>query len=286
MKSIITSILAIFIFGIIATGFSQKPLNKNRILIQSTDSKMSEAVLSQSAGIIIKRLKSFSEERFDVTTIPAKNQIQIILYGSWDRKIVESLVTQKGSLAFYETYFYKELQELLKGDTTMFSISHAETPRDSTVRIVCTTTEGVSKLNKYLNSVGVNQICKFAWSNLFDDTSPCLFALKPGDGSGLNLKGSDIESYTCGQDSIWKINYLGFTFKTASVPVWAEITKRNINRSVALVLDDHVIFAPVVRETITGGNCQLSGGFTQNEVKYIASVCENGELPVGFKIVK
>jgi len=286
MKTIINSLVAIFILGIIATGFSQKPQNANQILLQSTDRKISAATLSQSSEIISKRLKSFSDAKFDVITFPGKNQIQIMLNDTWNMEVAKNLVTQKGMLSFYETYFYKDLNELIQGDTTLFSLLQAKAPGDSSVRIICTTAEGINKLNKHLNSVEMKHNCKFAWSNLFDDSLPCLYALKNGNGNGLNLKGSDIESFNFGQDSIWKINYIGFKFKKSAIPVWAEITKRNINRAIAIVLDDHVLFAPVVHEEIPGGNCQLSGSFTQTQVRYIASVGENGELPVCFEIVK
>jgi hypothetical protein len=286
MKSIINGLVALFIFGMFATGFAQKPQNSKQILLQSTNLTISQVALSQSADIMNKRLKSYSNEQFDVITIPAKRQIKVTLNDAWDIEVAANLVTTKGVLVFYETYFYKDLEILLKGDSTLFSLVQAKVPGDSVVRIVCTATEGKNKVDKYLFSRGTKENCKFAWSNLFDDDSPCLFALKSANGNGLNLKGSDIESFNLGQDATWKNNYLGFKFKKQAIPIWAEITKRNINRAIAIVLDDHVLFAPVVRDEIPGGNCQLSGGFSQLQLKYIVSVCENGELPVGFDVVK
>jgi len=46
-----------------------------------------------------------------------------------------------------------------------------------------------------------------------------------------------------------------------------------------------VIFAPVVRDEITDGKCTLTGGFTSDQVNYIAAVGANGELPVSFQVV-
>jgi preprotein translocase subunit SecD len=285
MKTIKRSLVAIFILGIIATGFSQKQHNTNQILIQSTDHTISGTTLSQSAEIISNRLESYSDKKFEIIIISDKNQIQLVLSDSWDMEVAENLITQKGTLSFYETYFYKDLTELIKADTTLLSLLQVNAPGDSSERIICTTAEETIKLKEYLTSVEMKHSCKFAWSNKFDDSLPCLYALKIGNGSGLNLKGSDIESFNFGQDSIWKINYFGFQFQQSAIPVWAEITKRNINRALAIVLDDNVLFAPMVREEIYGGNCQLSGSFTLEQVRCIASVCKNGELPVSFEIV-
>ena len=75
-------------------------------------------------------------------------------------------------------------------------------------------------------------------------------------------------------------------FKKQAIEVWANATRRNINNSIAIVLDDEVICAPIVRSEITGGLCNITGNFTETEVKYMASLGNNGEMPLSFSIVK
>ena len=286
MKTIIHSILAIFIFGIIAMGFTTKPDNTRLILIQSTDSKMSQTNLSRSAEIITNRLKNYSTAKFEIAVIPGKNQIQLTLNNSWDLKIAEQLATQKGSLEFYETYNYKGVSELLKGDGMLLTLLNGKVPGDTNPQIGCTTSAGTSKVDKYVNAAGLDQVCKFVWNNTFEDSEVCLYALKLVDGKGVILNGADIESFKISHDSKRNQDDLNFSFKKSVIPVWADITKRNIGNAIAMVLDGKVIFAPVVRDEITGGNCTVSGGFTTAQVKYIVAIGSNGELPVSFKVVK
>lgn len=286
MKAIINSLLAIFVFGIIATGFISKPQSDYRILIQSSDSKISSAQLSQSVEIITKRFKSFSSEKFDISAIPFKNQVQVILSKKWDQKMAENLITQKGLIEFYETYYYQDIARLVNGDSVLLKLFNSNAPKDSSARIWCTTATEANKADKYLVSESISEKCRFAWSDMFGDSEVCLYALKIENGKGAVTSGSDIESFTSGRDSTWKQEYLSFKFKKEAIPLWADITKRNINRAIAVVLDGKVIYAPVVRDEISGGNCQLTGGFTSTQVKYIAAIGENGELPVTFKIVK
>lgn len=287
MKSIIFSLLAISILGLIATGFTKKQNNTHQILIQSTDSRLSPAEFSRSAEIITNRLKSFSAEKFEVSTIPGKNQIAVNLNGNWDLEIAANLVKQKGVFGFYETYNLKAVTELLKGDSMLLSLFDAGASGEpSSARIGCTTTDNISNVDKYLNAAGLNQQCRFAWDNLFLETEVCLYALRVGQGIGEIVGGADIESFNAGVDSTSQQNYVGFKFKKSAIQTWAGLTRRNINKAIAIVLDGCVIYAPVVREEIPGGNCQLTGGFTINQVKYIAAIGANGELPVNFKVVK
>jgi preprotein translocase subunit SecD len=68
--------------------------------------------------------------------------------------------------------------------------------------------------------------------------------------------------------------------------LWADATKRNINYSIALLLDDKVLMAPTIRSEINGGNCEITGNFTQRELRFIAAIGNNRELPVGFVLLK
>jgi preprotein translocase subunit SecD len=285
MKSILKSLIAIFILGIIATGFTPKPNNSKQFIIQSTDNSISMADLSLSAGIITNRLKSFSSEKFEVSTIAGKNQIKVILGKNWDINLAENLITQKGVLEFYETCNYKEVTELLKGDSIPASLFGNNVPAESSAQIGCTSSEGVAQADKFMNALGLDQKCKFAWSSVFEDPEVCLYALKLNNGEGVICKGDDIESFVSGNETGSKENYISFSFKKQAVQLWAEITKRNSGKAIAMVLDGKVIFAPAVMDEITSGKCTLTGGFTAVQMNYIAAICANGELPVSFKVV-
>jgi preprotein translocase subunit SecD len=285
MKTIIYALIAIFIIGILATGFINKSNTSQRILVQSTDSKISSAMLSKSAEIITNRLKIFSSEKFQLAMVPDKNQIQVLFADSWDMKTVEKLITQKGAIEFYETYSYKCLLELLKGDSSLLSLLHDKALNDSYAKIGCTSFEKVSRVNESLNSVRLSQKCKFVWSNLFDDSDVCLYALKIENGNGVLLRGTDIESFKLGSTA-GKKDEIEIKFKKPAIKLWSELTKRNLNNSIAIVLDNKVIVAPTVRSEIDGGNCQITGDFNQTQLRTIAAIGGNEELPVSFNVVK
>ena len=67
---------------------------------------------------------------------------------------------------------------------------------------------------------------------------------------------------------------------------WAQITKQNINRSIAIVLDNLVYSAPNVNDEITGGNSQITGSFTIEDTQDLANVLKSGKMPAPAKIVQ
>lgn len=286
MKSIIYTLIAIFICGLIASGFTSKPSTSHTILLQSTDSKISSVALSQSADIISMRLKSFSSEKFDVKIFTDMNQIQVILPDNQNVEVVENLITQKGIIGFFETYDYQSLNKLLKGDSTLLKLLRNKTPINSSPNLGCIPSAEKQSVNAYLNTTRLDDKCRFAWSNLFDDTDICLYALKIDEGGRISLTDADIQSFEAKYDSIWHKDYIDFKFKKPAVQVWADATKRNLSKAIAMVMDNNVIFAPLVNEEINGGNCSISGDFTKEKLRYIAAVGSGGALPVSFMVVK
>ena len=67
--------------------------------------------------------------------------------------------------------------------------------------------------------------------------------------------------------------------------LFADITKRNVGKTVAIYLDGLPISAPVVQTEITGGQAVISGGFTPQEAKLLATRLNSGALPVPISII-
>ena len=67
---------------------------------------------------------------------------------------------------------------------------------------------------------------------------------------------------------------------------WATLTKQNIGRGVAIVLDGYVYSAPRVNDEITGGRSEISGNFTVEETQDLANVLKSGKMPAPAKIVQ
>ena len=79
---------------------------------------------------------------------------------------------------------------------------------------------------------------------------------------------------------------VSMSMSAEAAKVWARLTKDNINRQIAIVLDQMVYSHPVVNTEITGGNSQISGNFTLEEAEDLVNVLKSGTLPAPAKIVQ
>ena len=77
-----------------------------------------------------------------------------------------------------------------------------------------------------------------------------------------------------------------FRFDTLGGKRFGDITRDNVGRPFAIVLDDKVISAPVIREPILGGNGQISGNFTVTEANDLALLLRAGALPAPLNILE
>ena len=67
---------------------------------------------------------------------------------------------------------------------------------------------------------------------------------------------------------------------------WARMTKDNIGKSIAIVLDGYVYSAPTVNAEIAGGSSQITGNFTVEEAKDLANTLKSGKMPAPARIVQ
>ena len=67
---------------------------------------------------------------------------------------------------------------------------------------------------------------------------------------------------------------------------WAQLTKQNIGRAIAIVLDNYVYSAPNVNTEITGGRSRITGHFTPEQAKDLANVLKSGKMPAPAHIVQ
>ena len=79
---------------------------------------------------------------------------------------------------------------------------------------------------------------------------------------------------------------ISFTFNNAGARKFGNFTKDHVGRPFAIVLDDQVISAPVIREPILGGSGQISGNFTVESANQLAIQLRSGALPAKLTIVE
>ena len=68
--------------------------------------------------------------------------------------------------------------------------------------------------------------------------------------------------------------------------VWARLTKENIGKAIAIVLDDAVYSAPRVNDEITGGRSSITGDFTAEEARDLANVLKSGKMAAKVSIIQ
>jgi len=80
--------------------------------------------------------------------------------------------------------------------------------------------------------------------------------------------------------------YVGVEFNALGARRFDQITGANVGKRMAIVLDDTVYSAPVIRERISGGSAQISGSFSEQEATDLAIVLRAGSLPAPVKILE
>ncbi len=110
-----------------------------------------------------------------------------------------------------------------------------------------------------------------------------LYALRRTDGKAA-LAGEVIASAKDEYDQNHR-PVVSMTMTPDGAREWAAITKRNIERPVAIVLDGMVYSAPNIKNEITGGVSQISGNFTAQQTQDLANVLKSGKMPAPTNIV-
>ncbi|MCM2451643.1 protein translocase subunit SecD [Agrobacterium vitis] len=102
----------------------------------------------------------------------------------------------------------------------------------------------------------------------------------------VELAGDRLTDARVGFDPNTNEPLVSFRFDTAGAARFAEITRVNVGKPFAIVLDDKVLSAPVIREPITGGSGQISGNFTVESATDLAALLRAGALPVKLTVIE
>lgn len=154
------------------------------------------------------------------------------------------------------------------------------------------TAKDTAAINAMVNSEAAKSILpadlKLAWgvknasgmkANVFE-----LYALRANNGQP-SMQGDVIADAKDEFDQNHR-PIVSMTMTTSGARDWATLTKKNLKKCVAIVLDGYVYSAPVVQNEITGGNSQISGNFTTDDTRDLANVLKSGKMPAPTKIVQ
>ncbi len=153
-----------------------------------------------------------------------------------------------------------------------------------------------AKVNSYLQTKQVKDLfprdlsLKWTVKSIADENSAEVFELvaikvtnregrAPLEGDVITDANADFDQYSSASRVHMRMNAEGSK-------VWARLTKENIGKCIAIVLDDYVYSYPRVNGEITGGSSEISGQFTQTEAKDLANVLKSGKMPAPARIVQ
>jgi preprotein translocase subunit SecD len=100
------------------------------------------------------------------------------------------------------------------------------------------------------------------------------------------VSGGDLVDAQPGFDQRTNEPVVNFRFNSSGARRFAEATQQNVGKPFAIVLDNQVVSAPVIREPILGGSGQISGNFTVQQANDFAILLRAGALPAPLTIVE
>lgn len=145
---------------------------------------------------------------------------------------------------------------------------------------------GVTDINEAVKTIGQTPVLEFKTekpgANYENATSAQAIALMFATTS---LTGRYLESAQVQFDQNTNQPIVSLTFNEDGAKLFAELTKANIGKTIAIFLDGEVISAPVVRDEIRNGKAVISGQFTPEEARNLASSLKYGALPVPVELI-
>ena len=112
-----------------------------------------------------------------------------------------------------------------------------------------------------------------------------LYAIKTLDNGQAELEGEHVTDSKQDFDERGKVA-IKMNMDKIGTNIWAKMTGRNIDKPIAIVLDNFVYSAPTVNDAITTGNSQISGNYSAKEAQDLSEILTSGKLTAPAKIVQ
>ena len=259
-------------FGVVAPNIQKLQDKKGQILLELPGVKEPERVtdlLKSSANLeffevynyneILADLQNFATQYAAQDTVNRVNLFALLGGVQRNGSPVVGMVTPANK-ALVDSIMNSELaKKVLPSDLTLaWSVKPAEFPRTDEKGNVLKKANGENMTDSY-------------WE---------LVALK-GDAA---LEGDAVTSASSEYDNM-QGNMVNMKMTDRGAQEWATITRNNIGRSIAIVLDDNVYSFPNVNNEITGGSSQITGNFTPEEANDLANVLKSGKMSARVDVV-
>lgn len=310
-------------FGVVQPNIQQLE-TKGRILVELPGVKEQERVRKLLQGTAnLEFYETYENPELFNSIIEANNRVRAYLAAN--KNVVDTIAANRAATPVAsapDTASRSSLALLdkIKSDTTLKNDSLADVGNDAPLfsvlrpsvtqdmrplgssRIGFAETKDTALVNYYLNLKQVRQLfpnnIRFLWSNKVSDMSfenkadgtPVLMyelhAIKTTKDGRPVLTGDVITNAYPEYGQNKSSAEVSMTMNAEGTKNWARITKDNINKCIAIVMDDAVFSSPVVNTEITGGNSQISGMKDYAEASDLAIVLKSGKMPAPARIVQ
>lgn len=310
--------------GAMAGLFSREGEFLGKVRSNSSNQEVADALQKQvesqvdaAFNIFRTRIDQFGVVAPNIQKLQDKNgQILLELPGVKEPERVTDLLKSSANLEFFEVYNYNEVANDLNSFAQMWAqqdtVNHINliellggpqragspvigmvTPQNrALVDSILASPLAKQKLPSDFSAVWTVKPIDFpvydAQGNIMkkangeDRTTPYyeLVALK-GEAA---LEGDAVVSATSEYDNM-QGNMVNMRMNDAGAQAWATITRNNIGRPIAIVLDNNVYSFPNVNNEITGGSSQITGNFTPEEANDLANVLKSGKMSAKVDVV-
>lgn len=222
---------------------------------------------------------------------------------SQDFKIRLGLDLQGGSHLVYQADFkdvakadqaeaLSSIRDVIERRVNSFGVSEPQVQVSGSDRIIIEL-PGIKDVNEAIRQIGQTPYLEFRTQNPNPSqaqpdkngnlTVDGLDAWLPTGLSGKQLKKATV--YFQGNTAIQSEVVVSLEFNDEGKKLFSDITSANVGKPVAIILDGQVISAPTVQTAITDGVAIISGNFTVDEARQLASRLNSGALPVPIKLI-
>jgi len=277
-------------------------------------SEVQDRVNTSATNVLRNRIDAFGVVSPNIQVLQGKDgQILLELPGVKEHDRVRQLLQRSANLEFYETYTMTDItgalmqldRELAAADSThqglsaLFEVMYQGQPTPLVGYVTAANRDAVDAVlasNTARTTLPGN--LKLAW-----EVKPLDPANAPGgrkDLYGLVALRTDIDPETHQQrarmsgDCIiaasadfdnMQGNVVSMTMNSEGARSWANLTRNNIGKAVAIILDDAVYSYPNVNTAIEGGRSQITGKFTVEEARDLANVLKSGKMTARVDII-
>ena len=283
---------------------------------QNTSDKDVEAVLrsevkaavDNSYNVLRSRIDRFGVVQPNIQAVEGgMGRIMIELPGVKEPERVRKLLQGSANLEFWETYSLDEISKVIYPALQDLDAKLAteEVANPLTSRFIglnssyCTVAAAHYSDTAAINSMLATNEAKltlprdvrFMWSvDAYEgDSTRTIFelnAIKVTERSGrAPVEGDVISDASAGFDNNGA-PCVDMQMNVEGARKWAALTKKNIHRAIAIVLDGYVYSAPMVQSEITGGRSQITGNFTIEATQDLANVLRSGKMAAPVRIIQ